>query len=267
MLAHISAFWVPKRGSTPDEYEDAFWTGPGGDSQGEIRAQRLRVAIADGASESLLASRWAKRLVEVFATTGTATHTRAGFMAAYRHAASGWDEQVRSYIAEREGRGLPIEWYEEPGLAKGAYATVLAVEFREPVNDQTPGWTASCIGDSCIFQVRDESVYASFPMNDASAFSFQPPLLASRNVDHSAVRRHIALQVSDFERGDSFYLATDALAAWFLRGVEAGNRPWEPLRDMDTLDAELDFVEWVDNLRDIGAIHNDDTTLIRLDIC
>jgi hypothetical protein len=267
MLAHISTFWVPKRGSSLQEYEDASWVGPDGDGNGEMQQRSFRVAVADGASESLLAGRWARRLVAVFGTAVGATRTKRDFVTAYREASLGWDEEVLEYTLQREERGAPIQWYEEPGLAKGAYATILAAEFNDGRQDRPPMWKAAGLGDSCIFQVRDEALYASFPMSDAAEFSYQPPFLASRGVDSETLRRHINLKAHDWERGDSFYLATDALAAWFLRTIEAGGRPWEPLRDLDTLDAEFDFAGWVDEQRDLGEMHNDDTTLVRIDMC
>jgi hypothetical protein len=267
MLALVSTFWVPKRGSSPQEYEDASWVGPEGSIDGEVQQDTLRVAVADGASESLLAGRWARRLVTVFGTAKTATHTKRGFVAAYHQAARSWDDEVRKYIAERKERGSPIQWYEEPGLAKGAYATMVAAEFSDSRQDRPRTWRAVGVGDSCIFQVRDESLYASFPVDDAAAFSYQPPLLASRCGEDAILRRHIRLKAQDWERGDSFYIVTDALAAWFLRTFGAGGRPWEPLRDLDTLDAELSFEEWVEQQRDFGEMHDDDTTLVRIDIC
>jgi len=104
-------------------------------------------------------------------------------------------------------------------------------------------------------------------MSDPSSFTYQPPLLGSRGVDDSVLRRHVKVTTRDWERGDSFYLVTDALAAWFLQVNESGGRPWEPLRDMDTLDAELDFADWVEGQRDSNQMNNDDTTLIRIDMC
>lgn len=266
MLAIVSTFWVPKRGSSPQEYEDAVWVGPNGDGSGELKAPSLTMAIADGASESLLAGRWARRLVEVFGTNKP-TRTRPAFAAAYRTAVSGWDDEVAEYVKGREERGHPIQWYEEPGLAKGAHATILAAEFRDGHRGRVPVWSASALGDSCLFQVRDELLYASFPMSDAQSFTYQPSLLGSRGVDESVLRRHVKVTTRDWERGDSFYLMTDALAAWFLRLNESGSRPWEPLRDMDTVDAELDFEDWVEERRDREQINNDDTTLIRIDMC
>jgi hypothetical protein len=267
MLALTDTFFVPKRGSSPEEYEDASWVGPDGNGNGEIRQNPFQVAVADGASESLLAGRWARRLVRVFGTAKNATHTKRGVVETYREAARGWDEEVSIYIANREERGSPIQWYEEPGLAKGAHATIVAAEFRDSRSDQPPMWRAVGVGDSCIFQVRDESLYASFPIEDSAAFSYQPPLLASRGAEDAVLRRHIHLKANDWERGDSFYIATDALAAWFLRTLEIGGRPWEPLRDLGTRDAELSFKEWVDQQRDFDEMHDDDTTLVRIDMC
>lgn len=262
----VRTFWVPKRGSSRQEYEDATWVSPDGNGDGEIQHQSLTAAVADGASESLLAGRWARRLVEVFGKAGKATRTRTGFIAAYQEAVSSWDQEVLEYTTEREERGAPIQWYEEPGLAKGAYATILAVKFSDGRGGRSPTWKAVGLGDSCLFQVRNESLYASFPMDDAASFSYQPPLLASRGTDVETLRRHIKTTTNDWERGDSFYLATDALAAWFLKTNEIEGRPWGPLRDMDTHDAKLDFTGWVDEQRDLGRMHNDDTTLIRIDM-
>lgn len=266
MLAYVKSFWVPKRGNIPEEYEDAFWIGPDGDNDGELNGSVLRMALADGASESLLAGRWANSLVACFGTIASAASTPAGFLNAYESAASKWDEELAAYKAERDSRGAPIQWFEEPGLAKGAYSTILAVEFRHGAEGQPSAWTASCLGDSCLFQVRDESLYVSFPLSDATGFSFQPPLLASRQGSSEVLLRHVSLTGSDWESGDSFYLATDALAAWFLSEIERDSRPWETLRDLDTRDASLDYSDWVDQLRDQGSLHNDDTTLIRIDL-
>ena len=266
MLAITSTFWIPKRGSSVEEYEDAVWVGPDGSGSGEANCQSLRVAVADGASESLLAGRWARRLVKVFGSERT-TQTRSAFVVAYQSAVGGWDDEVAQYTKDREERSAPIQWYEEPGLAKGAHATLIAAEFRDGRGGRAPTWSACAVGDSCLFQVRNELLYASFPLTEASAFTYQPPLLPSRGIEDAVLRRNVSRKAGDWERGDSFYIVTDALAAWFLSVIESGGRPWEPLRDLDTLDAELDFAEWVEKQRSIGQMANDDTTLVRIDMC
>lgn len=263
MLAHVSTFFVPKRGCSVQEYEDASWVGPDGLSSGQLEGPSLRVAVSDGASASLLASRWARRLVCAFGTARDVTKTKAGFLAAYREAAGGWDAEVARYIAEREERSAPIQWYEEPGLARGAHATIVALDFREAAPGQAGSWRAVGLGDSCVFQVRDEALRTSFPVSDTAGFSYRPPLLASRGADDDIIRRHIARHSADWDHGDSFYVMTDALAAWFLRKVESGGRPWEPLRGLGAPGA---FSNWVDGQRDSDELHDDDTTLVRIEI-
>jgi hypothetical protein len=263
LIAHASTFCVPKRGSSYQECEDAWWVGPGGRDSGEIHLKSLKVAIADGATSSMLAGRWARRLVEVFGSARGAARAKHEFIAAYREASDCWDEEVREYIRGREQRDVPIQWYEEPGLAKGAFATLLVVEFSDGRAGHSPKWRAAGIGDSCLFQVRGDSLYACFPMSNAEEFSFQPPLLPSRATPDDVIRRNVCLGDQNWEPEDRFYIVTDALAAWFLRNWGAGGQPWEPLRDFT---AESDFTAWVDEQRDHNEMHNDDTTLVRIDM-
>lgn len=272
MLARVSSFAVPKRGAAPEECEDAsFLAAAGGaladdggaGAAGEIEAASLLAAVADGASESLLAGRWARRLAATFGGAPRATRTRSGFVAAYAVAAAAFEHEVAGYADERAARGVPVQWYEEPGLAKGAYATVLAVELLEPPRAQRERWRAVAIGDSCLFQVRDEELRASFPMRDAAAFSNQPPLLGSRGAPDDTVARNVRLRSGDWQKGDAFYLATDALAAWFLAAAQAGGRPWEVLAGLDG----AAYGPWVEGLRDRGELHDDDTTLVRIEVC
>ena len=263
MIAYASTFWVPKRGSSSQEYEDAWWVGPDGQGNGELHLKSFRVAVADGASSSMLAGRWARRLVEVFGGARGAVRAKYEFVAAYRAAAHRWDAEVLDYINDREQRGVPIQWYEEPGLAKGAYATLLVVEISDVRGGHPARWKAAGIGDSCLFQVRGESLYTCFPMGNAAEFSYQPPLLPSRIAEDDVVRRNVCLCAKDWEPEDSFYIVTDALAAWFLRNWEAGGKPWVPLRDFNV---DADFAAWVDQQRDLNELHNDDTTLVRIDM-
>jgi len=265
MWAHVNTFSVPKRGSTPGECEDAARVCPIEGSNADVSGRSLRVVVADGASESLLAGKWARWLAEKFCSTAAATRSKQGFLAAYRAAAEQWAAEVEWYVQEREQRGAPIQWYEEPGLAKGAFSTVIVLN----VSRGTDGhglWSAAALGDSCVFHVRDEAVRISFPLCDAEAFSNQPPLLPSRAADDEIVSRHVSLRRrADWQTEDSLYVMTDALAVWFLRATALGERPWESLRDLGTEDGS-DFSTWVALKRDQGELRDDDTTLVRIDL-
>jgi hypothetical protein len=211
----------------------------------------------------MLAGRWARHLVEVYGEARGAARAKHEFVAAYQEAVRRWDGEVLEYLNDREQRGVPIQWYEEPGLAKGAYATLLVVEFNDARRGHPPRWRAAGIGDSCLFQVRGESLHSCFPMGNAADFSYQPPLLPSRVAEDGIIRRNVCLGTENWEPEDRFYIVTDALAAWFLHNRDAGGKPWMPLRDFDE---NADFTSWVDRQRDLNEIHDDDTTLIRIDM-
>jgi hypothetical protein len=267
--ADVATFWLPKSGSTVEEYEDASWVGPNGSPVGERCGRYIRLAVSDGASESMLASRWARHLAASFGQArASPPRTTANAAQSLADAVGGWEEVVSKYIMERDRRGSPIQWYEEPGLARGAFATLLVVELRAPLAaDEYRGtWRAIALGDSCIFQVRDEQLIASFPVTEPNAFGYSPPLVPSKPADPQAVIRRMMRYRGDWQSGDSFYAATDALAAWFLRSVHTGQRPWEILRDLGTDAGPSSFAEWVMECRAAGAMQNDDVTLVRIDL-
>lgn len=266
MRLHLTRLSTPKRGSTAGEYEDATWIAPDDTISGNWTGRRLRIAVADGASESMLAGRWAANLTRAYGKARSAWSRPTGFVATYAAAADSWAGTLAQYVAERERRGAPITWYEEPGFAKGAHSTILVFEIRDPGGQRLPSWRAAAIGDSCVMQVRDDKLHLAFPLESADAFSSQPPLLATRRPDNDVLARHFEGCTGEWERGDSFYLATDALACWFLREVADGRAPWAALGDLDQDSGGVEFVEWVERRRDDGDLANDDTTLIRLDM-
>lgn len=64
---------------------------------------------------------------------------------------------------------------------------------------------------------------------------------------------------------DLFLLMTDALACWFFKEREQGNRPWNILRDVDAHD-DVSFDDMISDLRASERIKNDDVTLLRINV-
>ena len=62
--------------------------------------------------------------------------------------------------------------------------------------------------------------------------------------------------------GDRFYLATDALAEWFLRRQARGEQPWVAFDGVTTLE---DFQLLVSTFRASGDLRNDDVTLVSIE--
>ena len=73
---------------------------------------------------------------------------------------------------------------------------------------------------------------------------------------------HVRLAGGTVAEGDDFFVCTDAMAAWFLARAEEGGKPWETLRDL----SEMRFAEWVYEARRTSGLHNDDVTLVHIDI-
>jgi hypothetical protein len=222
-------FHLPKRGHTQEEYEDAFAGDP----------KSGRFAVADGASESSFASSWAKILVEAYVG-------KPGPWSAWLPAAR---TQWRTRL---NGANLP--WYAQTKVEEGAYAALLGVRF-----DGT-SWHAEAVGDSCVFQVRDNGLRRAFPVRRAGDFNNQPNLLGSRLHKNAGTRTKRLHLESDWRPGDTLFLMTDALAQWFLGQVERRRQPWQQIR---TIETAADFVECIEKLRKDG-MRNDDVTLVRV---
>src|SRR5450755_2276592 len=142
-----SVLCLPKQGHTEDEYEDAWAADPA----------RGRFAVADGASETSFAGRWAQLLTEDF------------LAAAKPPMLAEWAGESRRRWAS-EVMGLELPWYAEMKREQGAFATLLGVGVRPPTPDKPGKWLAVAVGDSCVIQVRGRRCLYSFPLAKPSDF-------------------------------------------------------------------------------------------------
>lgn len=254
MRCVVSSFWLPRDGSPVEDYEDAYFptcTGP-------RTTPRLRLAVADGATESMLSGQWARTLVRTWCRS-----RRRGIADVVASAMSGWDATVVAYRQGREDEQRPIEWFEQPGLERGAHATLLGVELSRPPGGEGR-WSAVSLGDSCLFQVRDDRLVAAFPLTDVAAFGNAPNLVPTSCGHLGRVVAHLERAQGTWRPGDTLYLATDALAAWFLAGAADLGAPWRAL-DRIACDDHAAFAAWAAGHRAGGRLRNDDLTLVRVE--
>lgn len=233
---------TPKRGNSADEYEDAA---AGNQKMG-------RFAVADGASESSFAGLWAKLLVEGFVRPLTRTSVGAV-----------WFKPMQERWA-KEVDGRPLPWYAEEKRSLGAYATYCGLVLRKDEGPQHR-WRAEAIGDSCLFQVRDDKLVVAFPVQRAEDFGNEPKLLGARpKPNQEKMRTRIR---GTWQQGDRFYLMTDALAHWCLRRCEKQKSPWSAIDAvLAQKKAQSAFEAWCEQLRERQAVRNDDMTLLCLSL-
>ncbi len=227
--AHVWA--VSKGDEDMDAYEDAACVRSG--------AWPVRAAVADGATESAFAGAWAERLtrgvVEENATTPDAL----------RRAVPEWQAAWRDAVRERVA-GRP--WYVEAKAKEGAFATVLGLSLQAGGQ-----WRAVGVGDCCLFRVRDEALLRSWPFDAGETFTNRPALVPSRPSQTLPTPEAAS---GDWSAGDTFVLATDAVAAWLLNS----GSPVGPT----TIGAwnEDQFRRAVERGRTEDTLRNDDATLL-----
>jgi hypothetical protein len=239
------AFSLHKEGNAPEEYEDACAANP----------KSGRFAVADGASESSFAGLWAKLLVE-------------GFVAVRAHGTgTGWFPPLRQRWAQVVDP-LELDWFGEDKRQLGAFATFLGLALKKPRGGREGRWKALAVGDCCLFQVRADRLVRAFPMGRSADFGNRPALLGSRPVARQGDPLSGARQrLGRWQAGDRFFLMTDAVGQWFLRGQEGRRRPWRVLlHKLAEQDATAALSAYVGKLRKRGDLKNDDTTLLVIDL-
>lgn len=252
MRLFARAFWLPKYGNAEEEYEDAFWPRQLPVDR-ETSVSDFLVAVADGATETSFSALWAKLLVRSY-TEGKLIPEH--FAASLLKLQGRWRRAVSR-------KSLP--WYAEEKVRRGAAAAFVGLHLR----DGDPGayggsWEAIALGDCCLVQVRGGQVVERFPIQHASDFSNSPFLLSSSPSASEGWQEHLRTTSGRWLQDDSFFLMSDALAAWFMTDEESGRSPWIVLRDLETADAPA-FQEWIAELR-ATDLRNDDVTLVRLDL-
>src|SRR5213594_345914 len=172
----IKVFCCPKLGNSPEEYEDAW-------AHRQTRTPvGIRVAVADGATESSFAKLWAVLLAESYVRSEV---TGAEFFARLKPARRLWRRRLA---------GRPLPWFASEKAEQGAFAAFLGVQIDAHKNR----WTALAVGDCCLMQVdgvgEGMRVVETFPLQKSSQFTMSPYLIGSRANGESVNER---IQISE----------------------------------------------------------------------
>lgn len=280
MRIKVTAFQVPKSEADNQRCEDAFAVSES--------ASGLCVAISDGASDSYRSDVWARALTRAYVEVTPRSEQEQVLQ--WLHI------PIENYISSIQPEALP--WNQALKAERGDGATLLGVHFADlsppalpnfpslnvessstapfdwnqatahKAEDEVSGqrnncraWSALAIGDCLVMQVRDDSLVAIFPFTSSQQFDSTPLLLSTR-FNNAPILEEMQTCQGEYESGDTFFFATDALAKWMLQGWENGKKSWVVFQDI-TSDSFQDFIL---DLRAEGAVRDDDVTLLVLNV-
>lgn len=229
----------PKRGHTEAEYEDAMAS----------NKTQLRFAVADGASESSFAALWARLLAQAFVRGQITPITLLSDLEPLQVR---WRKRVQS-------KKLP--WYASQKVEGGAFAALVGLTLIAGNKRQ---WQAIAVGDCCLFHVRGHSILRTFPAESTDDFNNRPILISSNPARNVGLNLHVRAVEGQWQKGDTFLLMSDALAAFFLGQVAELGRLASDVLSFDNSDDG--FQAWVSRSRASGLLMNDDVSLLRVDV-
>lgn len=222
----------------PDQLE-------GNEDAHAFSADRQRLALSDGASESYDSRLWANLLVRKFADD-------PNFGPEWMEAA------VSAYHGEHDFAAM--SWSQQLAFERGCFATLLAVEHDAAARRAT----LFGVGDSVAVLVVGHELVRAWPLDHPERFKERPTLL-------STLKEHNGFtQAPEFEAAarldldlDGFpnptlMCMTDALGEWTLR--MAGEQP-DRLSELLAIRTEVELVALVVAERAAKRMRIDDSTL------
>lgn len=257
MEIRARAFSMPKIGNLEEEYADAYHL-PKYSKNNLFHDDggKFLFAVADGATEAAFPDVWAKILVRAYGR---------GYLNI-----DNFEERIEKLqvLWEKIVNEMDLPWYGREKIQQGSASTFLGIKFTENgMGDKGYGfWEMMSIGDSCVFQIRDDRMVKHYPIKHSDYFNSNPPLLYTIQKLNNSFVDLIECKKRLWFRGDIFYLMTDSISHWFLKEVESGRFPWITLNAIGEGKDRLDFTEFVTYLVDSEAMRNDDATLVRIEI-
>jgi hypothetical protein len=247
---------VSKAGNSSTENEDSWYEVS--DNPSSQVYGTYYYAVSDGATESSFAKEWARMLAQTYCQGRLCD--KDVFTNYLQTIQKRWQQKI-------ESKESFLPWYALEKAQSGAFSSLVGLRIY---NQGT--WETIAVGDSCLFQIRQNQLITKFPIENSKEFNNRPFLISSLNSKNSQLAQNTKFFEDKWEIGDSFYLMTDALSCWFLEEYEKGNSPWLILnnKDFDCLSDKLrkhekyegDFKEKINSLRLNKQIRNDDVTLI-----
>jgi hypothetical protein len=240
-----STFLAPKGGSEDAECEDAF----------SVSCDQMRFCVADGATEGFASRYWARFLVKHWTHSKRLNATPEELIA--------WAAALGSRF-DRKWQRRPLPWFAEEKAQSGAYAAFVGLSFLE--SPWQLYWQGIAIGDACLIICRQDAIIKSFPLNEPEKFGSRPVLLPSNRNAQQKILENVEVQSAPVQPGDSFFLLTDAIAAWFLRTARSAPQEIAAFEQLLHGGKRLELHEFIEQARSNGSLRNDDVGIVGVQV-
>ncbi len=235
----IETYYSPKIGNSETEYEDAFAINPG----------KGKIAVADGASDSIFSGLWARSLVNSYVNSDLSITS---------------DDFIENLVSSARVRWhTDIEWdslrlFVKNKALGGSYSTLILVESME--GNSFSKVRVLSVGDSCILLERNGSLL-SFPLSDYEQFNISPKLVWSGYGSPFSTEykwNKPVFSTEDLEPGQdsTVIVATDAVSKWLLQ--------YYPDSWNGVMEHTNDLREYLTEQVKGRKMRNDDLTLVKV---
>ena len=243
--AKLSILKLAKVGNAPEEYQDA--------ASARRSVSGFRFALTDGASAAIYARTWARMLARSFVRCPFWTVQELRIRA--RKLGGCW-RHLYAHVA--------LPWYAERKMAQGSAAALIGVCIMQPAQKSAEGtWKALSVGDSCLFVMRGSKLVRMHPDLEPVQFGNSPALIYSNGARNLRLAEDREYATGYWLPGDTFVLASDALAKWIRTDVDRGQDGWRSLGGFAATSKPIQaFSSWALQEQEASRLKNDDLTLV-----
>ena len=240
---------LPHEGDSENLYEDSF--SPKFAYQHHSYTDTVRFAVSDGVSGAYFSRVWADFLTLAFIKYGKSFFYTNEIL----DLAEAWNQEE---LKKARGKYFDDEEILERLEYKihniGGAATFNGLELKL---DESK-WESFSIGDSCVFQIRNGDIICQNPPLSHDDFGFFPEQIAT--LSPTSENWSPIITNAEFQNGDIFILATDAVSAWLVTSHDNYDTKHK-VHDTLSISSNKDFKDFIARERKLQRMDDDDVTL------
>lgn len=243
LFLKIRSFKTPKLGLSEKECEDSY-------ALSNPKSETVRIAVTDGATESLFSNVWADLLAQTYIDKGS--DFLNDLQSISDHLVNQATERIKQMPDTRH-------WFMYEKLERGSHATFAGIEFYN--DDKIKILT---IGDSCVFwRYKHDGRFEMLPELSPEDFGVFPASICNLPQTWKTLpQKEISKELTS-TNVSQIIICTDSLACWLAKKLISEPSAWE---ELFTISDCTNFTNFFTNLREKKEMRNDDITLVLIDV-